>query len=424
MQSLRHWLTMAVLSVSGGIIFGLPFLQEIYYKPLMEALALDNTEVGTLMSAFGVTAMLSYFPGGWLADRVSPRKLLTLSLLSSGGAGLYFATFPPYVHSLVIHAFWGVSITLLFWGAMIRATRGWAPPEQQGRAFGILETGRGLGEVLSSVALLAVFAWFGSGDAALATVIVLNSALMLLLGVMCWFVLEEDGGEGRAQDRVRVGWREILEVLRMPVVWLIATAILCAYCAYWGTFRFTSYATDMFGLSVTFAAAISVGKMWLKPLAALAAGFVSDRIGISTSVACLFAVLIVTFLVFAFLPGTPSLVPVMLCGVAVASLAVFALRGIYFALLEEGRVPMAVTGTATGIISVIAYTPDIFMPLLGGALVDRHPGSDGYRYFFLTVAGIAAIGLVAALTIRLRSRRHIEVTPRGAAAQVERISTG
>lgn len=127
----------------------------MYYLPLAEALNLNNTQVGSLVSVFGVTSLLSYFPGGWLADRLSSRKLFTTSLLSTGIAGLYFATFPSYEVSLAIHAFWGMSITFLFWGAMIRVTRNWAPPEEQGKAFGILETGRGLGEVLTSASCMA-----------------------------------------------------------------------------------------------------------------------------------------------------------------------------------------------------------------------------------------------------------------------------
>ena len=190
-STLRRWLIMTVLSISGGVIFLLPFLQEVYYIPIAQALDLSNTQVGSLMSIFGVTAMISYFPGGWLADRASPRKLITTSLLSTGATGLYFATFPSYEISLAIHAFWGVSITFLFWAAMIRITRNWAPPDEQGRAFGILETGRGFGEVLSSMAFLAVFAVLGSGDLALSMVITQFSALFILLGPLAWFVLED-----------------------------------------------------------------------------------------------------------------------------------------------------------------------------------------------------------------------------------------
>ena len=68
----RRWLVMTVLSFSGGIIFLLPFLQEVYYLPLAQALSLNNTQVGSLMSVFGTTSLIVYFPGGWVADRVSP----------------------------------------------------------------------------------------------------------------------------------------------------------------------------------------------------------------------------------------------------------------------------------------------------------------------------------------------------------------
>lgn len=391
---------MAVLSISGGIIFLLPFLQEVYYKPLADALNLDNAQVGSLLSVFGVTAMLSYPPGGWLADRVSPRILLSSSLLLTGGSGFYFATFPSYAISLAIHALWGVTITLLFWGAMIRVTRNWAPADEQGKAFGILETGRGFGELASSMAILAVFGLLGSDRFALSTVIVLFSALISVLGVLAWFTIDDKaGGQNTTNENSGVGIQEVVAVLKMPTVWLIATVILAGYCAYWGTFRFTSYSSDIFLMSVTMAAALSVGKMWMKPIAALSAGLISDKFGIAKSVAFLFVVLIASFSLFALMPGAPSLLVVMIVNVAIASLAVFALRGIYFALLEEGGIPIAVTGTATGVISVIGFTPDIFMPLLGGELLDRFPGPEGYRLFFLTVAGICTVGLGATLIL-------------------------
>ena len=393
---------MAVLSLSGGIIFFLPFLQEVYYKPLADAMNLNNTEVGSLMSAFGITSLICYFPGGWLADRLSPRKLISYSLLATGITGLYFATFPSYGISLALHAFWGVTISLLFWGAMIRVTRNWAPADEQGKAFGILETGRGLGEVISSVAILAMFAALGSGNFALSMVIVVFSALIVVMGVIAWFTLEDSTDDDNSQEKTLVGLNEIVGVLKMPVIWLIATVVLTGYCAYWGTYRVTSYSTDVFMMSVTIAAAISVGKMWLKPVGALIAGLVSDKFGIARSVAFLFVLLIASFSIFAVLPGTAAMFPVMLVNLAVVSMAVFAMRGIYFALLEEGGVPMALTGTAAGVVSAIGFTPDIFMPLLGGVLLDTYPGATGYRYFFFTTAAICGVGLAASLTIYFR----------------------
>jgi sugar phosphate permease len=403
MSAVRHWLIMIVLSLSGGIIFLLPFLFEVYYRSVADALGLTNTEMGILFSAFGVTSLIVYFPGGWLADRVSPRKLMTASLVGTGLAGLWFATLPAYEIVVVIHIFWGVSITFLFWGAMIRVTRNWAPSTQQGRAFGILETLRGVGEASTHSVLLLIFAALGSTEQALTAVITQLSLLIIGLGVLSWFVIEDLSRDDDADDApARVTLADIVAVLKMPVIWLIAIVVMCAYCAYWGSFTTTPYASDIFLTTVAMAGAISIGRMWLKPVAALIAGFAADAFGIAVSVAVLFAVLVASFAAIGLISPDPEQLPVVLVNVAIAALAVFALRGIYFALLEEGNVPLAVTGTAGGIISAIGFTPDIFMPLFFGMVTDAYPGAEGYRYFYLITAGICAIGLVSAMTIYLK----------------------
>ncbi|NOR19778.1 MAG: MFS transporter [Xanthomonadales bacterium] len=395
---IRHWLIMVVLSVSGGMIFMAPFLREVYYIPMQEAMNLSNTEMGMLMGVFGAVGLLTYFPGGWLADRVSSRKLITLGMISTGVSGLYFATFPGYTANLLLHAFWGISITLVFWGAMIKATRGWAPADEQGRAFGILETGRGLSEVLSHTALLALFAWLGSTFAALSTVIVSFSLFNVGLGVAAWFLLEDNQNAETASDK-KVGVQEVLQVLKMPVVWLISLVILCAYSAYWGSFFFTPYASDVFLMSVTMAGVLSVGRMWLKPVAALAAGFLGDRFGISKTVAASLAITAASFGLFALTPANPAVLPLVIINVAISATFIFALRGIYFALLEEGGIPIALTGTAAGVASAIGFIPDIYMPVVGGYLLDGYPGVTGYRMLFGFVAILAVIGFIAAVLI-------------------------
>lgn len=395
---------MICLSFSGGVIFLLPFLREVYYLPLQNALGLSNTELGVMMSTFGITSMILYFPGGWMADRYSPRKLISFSMVGTGLLGLYFASFPSYSLSLLVHAAWGGTCTLTFWSAMIRATRNWAPETEQGRAFGFLESGRGIAETGLSTALLAVFAWLGSSALALSSVIILLSITNLVLGLMAWLVLEDSLPrkiENKEVDRTK-DFRLILTVLKLPAVWLVATVILAAYSAYWGSFYFTPYASDVFLMSVVFGGAIGVGKMWVKPAAALGAGFLGDKIGISRTIAWCFGVLIVSFCIFVCTPGSPELVAVLVINTAVASTAIFALRGIYFALLEEVRIPRTLTGMVAGFASVIGFTPDVFMPMLGGVLLDRYSSETGYRLLFGLIAVLCIFGLLASLiTLRL-----------------------
>jgi len=407
MSTFRRWLIMTCLCLSGGIIYLLPYLREVYYIPLQKVLHLSNTQLGLLMSVFGTVAMISYLPGGWLADRVSPRKLLTLSLVATGMAGLYFATFPSYQVCIAIHAFWGLSCTLTFWAALIKATRNWASSTEQGRAFGILESGRGIAEVASSTAFLAVFAKLGSENFALSQVIILFSVLNIIIGIMTWFSLRDSTRDNlRKEEKETIGLKEVIKVLKMPMVWLISIVILAAYSAYWGSYYFTPLATEVFLMSVVFGGALGVGKMWIKPISALGAGFLADKIGPSRTVAWSFVILIFSFGVFIFTPGSPKLVLILVINTAIAATAIFALRGVYFALLEEGGVPLAVTGTATGALSVIGFSPDVFMPVLGGILLDGYPGALGYRYFFIFISGLCIIGLLAALLILQKVTRQ------------------
>ena len=86
------------------------------------------------------------------------------------------------------------------------------------------------------------------------------------------------------------------------------------------------------------------------------------------------------------------------------SVGIYAVRGLYFALFQEGRVPLAVTGSAVGLVSVIGYTPDVFMGPLMGHLLDRSPGALGHQHVFAVVATFAVIGLIATLLFQRVSR--------------------
>jgi nitrate/nitrite transporter NarK len=402
---------MAVLCTSGGAIFNLPYVFEILYVPMQQAMDLSKTQMGVLMGVFGGVSMAAYFPGGCLADRLSPRKLITVAMIATGVGGFYFATFPSYESLLALHAFWGLSISLVFWNAMIKATRDWAPGSEQGRAFGILEAGRGVVEVIPATILVAVFAWLGSTDAALATVIVSYSVLNIALGLATWWILEDPrtSGEPDLQPKKRRdGWAQVMRVLKMPTVWLTAVIIMAANSAYWGTYYFTPYASEVFLMSVAMAGFLSVARMWVKPFTALASGFVADRFGISRTVACCMLLTAISFALFAMTPAKQALLPLVVVNVAIAAAGIFALRGIYWALLNEGGIPVALTGTAAGVASAIGFIPDIYMPLLSGVLLDGYPGPLGYRLLFAGIAAMAAVGVLAAFMIMRLNRRERE----------------
>jgi len=80
-MTLNKFITITSLIIAGEIIFALPFHLARFFRPtLLETFQLSATELGSIQGIYGIVAMLSYFPGGLLADRFPAHKLLVISL--------------------------------------------------------------------------------------------------------------------------------------------------------------------------------------------------------------------------------------------------------------------------------------------------------------------------------------------------------
>ncbi len=172
------------------------------------------------------------------------------------------------------------------------------------------------------------------------------------------------------------------------------------------------YCEDAYGLTQTESAKVIAYLSFLRVGAALAAGWVADRyLGVSLSIQLCFGLLIATYAMFLFVPPDRQLVWFAIANMAVSCVAFFALRGIYFALLEESGTPRELTGTAVGIICFVGFTPEIFMPLVTGWLIrDARSNGNvlaGYNQLFWILIALSLAGLLAAGALRwLASQRR------------------
>jgi len=402
---------MGCLILAGESIYLFAYdLRRDYTKPLLDALQINNTSLGQLSAMFGVLALICYFPGGWVADRFSARKLLVFSLVTTGALGLGLQTFPPFGGLLALYAAMGITSILTFWGALVKATRQWGGKKDQGKAFGILDGGRGLVSALVASTALTTFAQFGAPIAGLRAVISLYVGACWLAALMVWFgVPEPEGDDAVGPENHRAG-HTLREVIRMPVVWLQALIILTAYCAYWGTFDISGYAVDAYGRSETGAAAVSTFAVWLRPGAAIIGGFLADRLTASRVVAGSFALLVAAFVSFALVPPSDATGFMLWVNAGAIGLGAYTLRGVYFAILQEANVPMRLTGTAVGVVSLIGYSPDVFLPPLSGYLIDTLHVT-GHRIMFGGLAATSAVGMAAALLVSRYAERGVEQEP-------------
>ena len=419
---------MLSLILAGEAIFIPPFHLGRYFKSsLLAVFGIDEYQLGQLGAVYGALAMASYVLGGPLADRFSPRKLLAPSLLATGGGALYMSTIPEFSGLYLLFGFWGVSTILAFWAPLIRATREWGGQDQQGRAFGILDGGRGLAAAVIAVAAAYAFGVMVGTEALIDSTREVDSVRMLLYGyagccfvaaMAVWaFVPDPKPVAGRVAaerhaDRFRV-LRQLWHVVCLPAVWLQAAVIIAAYSTFKMFDFYGLYAEDAYGLSRTDSAKLIAYLSFLRVVGALAAGWIADRIlGVSRSIQVCFGLLIASYATFAMVTPGQHLVWLMIVNMIVGCLAFFALRGIYFALLEESGTPRELTGTAVGVICFVGFMPEIYMPPLAGWLIrearDRGDVLVGYDRMYGILIGLSLLGWLAAAGLRwLESNRPL-----------------
>ncbi len=81
--------------------------------------------------------------------------------------------------------------------------------------------------------------------------------------------------------------------------------------------------------------------------------------------------------------------------ILVVATGVYAARSLYFAVMERGQIPLVLTGTAVGLISLIGYTPDIFAGPAMGYLLENSPGAEGHQHVFWMLALFSFVGGIA-----------------------------
>ena len=399
---MSRFLLMFTLIVAGEINFGLPFHIARFFRPTyLDVFGFTNTQLGDLFAAYGVAAMLAYFPGGALADRYSARTLLMVSLFSTAAGGLVMATFPGALQMAMLYAYWGVTTILLFWGALIRATREWGGQSSQGRAFGLLDAGRGLVAAILAAFAVGVFAWYLPEAAELASnadkraglrmVVVIYTVATVAAGILCWLTIPEPTQAPARRGNPLAG---MSRVMRRPVVWAQAAIIVCAYSAYKGLDNYSLYAVQVLGMDELQSARLSTYGAYVRPVAAIMAGVLADRFDAARSIGVFFAVLLIFYLILSWSVPQSSGMSIIFINLFVTYFAVFALRGIYFALLEEYRTPQFLTGAAVGMVSLVGFTPEVFFASIGGRILDANPGLEGHQNYFLFLAVIAFLGII------------------------------
>lgn len=421
MEKQKHasskWLTLIIVAFAGGLITKLPYLRETYMEPLQQATGATLTQLGILMSAYGIVNFICYFPGGVLADKFSCKSLIVFSCIGTALAGFWYWTLPGFIWLVVIHAIFAVTTVFTFWAAMVKSINRLGDADEQGRLFGMLEGGRGLVGTLVAFGSVAVFGWAADAIGGMKNAILYYSLLMLVAGVLAWIFMENDKPQkntaaGKKENSLKV--KDFLEVAKMPRVWLCGMLGICNYSALIFHGYVTGYLSNAFGLSDTVVGNLSVIRTYfMMMVGAFVAGFVADKIGSRIKfIKYAFIGMAVFASLYVLIPTKGAGIPLVIVNFIVYGLCLYGIKALYFSTIDEVLVPKRLAGTASGVISLVTYAPEMFLYTVSGNMVDKYANTAtplaGYHHCFIAMAILSAIGFVCGFVLLRMNKKAIE----------------
>ncbi|MGH8782118.1 MFS transporter [Paraburkholderia sp.] len=402
----HRYAQLLLLVLAAGAIYPILYLRQVYQTTMLDVFGIDNAQLGYLYSVLGIVFFISYLPSGWLADRVAPRLLICFSLVATGALGLWYSTAPSFHVLLAIFCGWGITTGLTFWASVLKRVRMIAGPNEQGRFFGLLDGGRGLVEALLATLALALFASAAASGSTpavgLRNVIYLYSFTCIGLGAVMSFFRDPAAPAGTnetaRQSRGQL-WRDLVFLASIPQLWLVAAVVFCGYQIFWATYSFSAYLQQGdLHLSVVAAGVVTTAKLWMRPLGGIGGGYLGDRFSnVRVLIVAMFAA-VLGLVALIVLPAARS-VGLLAVVVLFVGAMTYAIRGLYWTLLDYCALPMRITGLAIGLVSLIGYSSDIFLPLVNGYVTQHFAGLMGYQIYFAYVASVGALGGVAALAL-------------------------
>jgi MFS family permease len=353
--------------------------------------ALDYTQAGWVVSAFGLSYGIGHLPAGWLADRIGRRIFLTLGLCGVAVAGLVVGLSQTYIMMLIFLALMG----LLGGGyhpsapPMISEA---VEPEDRGTALGVHFVGGSASYFLApliAAAIAVAWGWRGPFITLAVPTVILGIIFYILLGRLPKRSLPEttvtSSSRQETPDSSRI----------YHLVWLIILSTFASAVAFSTTAFIPLYLVDHFGVAedtaARFVAIVYSAGVWASPLG----GYLSDRFGtVPVIIGSCFAAAPLVYLL--------NLVPF---GVAIGAVLLIFGMTTYFRMPSSEAYIVSHTSernrsTVLGIYFFCAIEGGGVLTPLMGALIDR---LGFHTSFSIAAAAIFVVSIIC--SIGLRSRR-------------------
>ena len=418
----------AILGLASFMIFGSYFAYDsvaAIETSLIDALKADRAAIGTMYSAYSFAAIVAVLVGGFLIDKIGPRRasLLFSAVLTAGACLVAYAPSIGWIY--VGRVLFGMGSEPLIVAQSAILAR-WFRGKELALSFGIALTVSRLGTLFTfnSEALIADrYGWRAAlwVAAALCGASLLTNLLYNVLDKKAETVL----GLGESAGTDEIDWNQLRRGGFSPSFWYVTLLCVTFYSA---IFPFTALSTDFFhakwgipeantsGLPFFQAVFFNITHMFTTAqgmtttiitasmIFAPFAGRLVDRVGRRASFMILGSLLMIpAHLAMGWTMMSPA-IPMIVLGAAFVLVPAAMWPSIPL-VVDEERV-----GTAFGLMTAIQNVGLLVFPYLNGKLRDV---SSGYGWSQTMFAGLGAVGLVLAILLLAADRKSGNVLERG-----------
>lgn len=401
------WKSIVLILVGGfgyQVLNGSAFLINSYYTLFANGLHLTNTQVGVCMTMVGIVTTVGYLFGGILGD-IFPTR--TLMLVSHGGCAaclVYMMTLPSYGQMIVLEFLLGFFAIGTYWGAMTRFIKSLGDKSMEGKLYGLFYGCCGLSGSVIGFIVAGIVA--RSGDVGgLRALLGLFAGVNLLAAIVIFFLYR--GYKPIEDDSEKFSMADLLEVLKMPDVWIVGLVTLCAEMIYSVMAYVAPMLQDSFAVSAAvITIVVTIRVHCCRLITSPVSGILVDKLKsplkvLSFSMIC--SIIIVGAITL--MPWTPAFAWIAIVGVIVMAILFNLSTTCWFTTVVEVGVPERVRATAVGLACAITFSGDMWTYSLGGWLADTY-GSNGYRYYFIMCIVFFVLGLVLIKVARNRMAKR------------------
>ncbi|AIF49827.1 MFS transporter [Pelosinus sp. UFO1] len=371
---------------------------------------LNAASQGMILSTFFAGYAIFQIPGGMLADKFGPRRVMAFAIVWWSVFTSLTGMVLSYPLMLICRFVFGIGEGC-FPGSSFKTIAMYFPPKERATATAIQGSVNALGPAVASLVAAGIIAAFGWN-----TVFITLGIPGLVIGLAIWFYVKDNPAEhphitpeelselnlvSPDVSNSNISYQKITfkEFLQKPVLWQMLLIWFLFDITFWGFISWLpSYLMEVRGFSLLKTGFYGSLPFFIGTIGMLIGGYLSDYFKGKRKWLFIPSSLMAAFFIYmTFSVAAPNMVIVYQ---SVAALFMFLAYAAFWGLVVDS-IPADIMGAGSGMVNLGGQIAGLVSPFAMGHLIDLNKGSFDMAFAFLAIAAIGSAAV--AFTVKIEA---------------------